>query len=62
MSQYLFAAFRSLLDRLEMDESGQTAVEYGLVISLIAVVLVVALATGLTTDINTLVTKIGSKF
>jgi pilus assembly protein Flp/PilA len=48
MLQYLMAAVASI----RSDEEGQTAVEYGLVLALIAVVLVVALAAGLGTVIT----------
>ena len=43
MLEYLFAAFGLFRD----DEEGQTAVEYALVLLLIALVLVAFLATGL---------------
>jgi len=54
MLQYLMAAFSSV----RSDEEGQTAVEYGLVLALIAVVLVVALAAGLGTIIGDILTAI----
>ena len=43
MLQYLMVALSSV----RSDEEGQTAVEYGLVLALIAIVLVIALAAGL---------------
>ena len=43
MLEYLFAAF----GRVRSDEEGQTAVEYALVLLLIALVLTAALALGL---------------
>jgi pilus assembly protein Flp/PilA len=50
----LMTYFQSLLAHLSRDEKGQTAVEYGLVLALIAVVLVVALAGGLGGVITTI--------
>jgi pilus assembly protein Flp/PilA len=50
--------FQGLLAKLVRDEKGQTAVEYGLVLALIAIVLVVALASGLGTVIPTILGKI----
>jgi Flp pilus assembly pilin Flp len=43
MLEFLLAAF----GKIRSDEEGQTAVEYALVLLLIALVLVIALATGL---------------
>jgi len=50
--------FQSLLAQLIRNEKGQTAVEYGLVLALIAIALVVALAAGLGGVIPTIVGKI----
>lgn len=47
-------------DRLKRDEKGATAVEYGLMVGLIAVVIIVAVTT-LGTELNSLFTTIGSK-
>jgi Flp pilus assembly pilin Flp len=54
MLEYLFAAF----SRMFGEEKGQTAVEYGLVILLVALVLAGILATGMTSVINTIVQNI----
>ena len=60
----LMTYFRSLLAQLVRDEEGQTAVEYGLVLALIAVVVVGAIAlalvgpTGTGGAISTIVGKI----
>jgi Flp pilus assembly pilin Flp len=56
----LISYFRSLLAQLVRDEKGQTAVEYGLVIALVCAVIVGILATGATTVINDVVTKMVS--
>jgi Flp pilus assembly pilin Flp len=53
----LMTYFRGLLAQLVRDEEGQTAVEYGLVVALIALVVVVALSAGMTTVIGDVVTK-----
>ena len=45
-------------DRLKRDEKGATAVEYGLMVGLIAVVIIVAVTT-LGTELNELFTGIG---
>ena len=50
--------FRSLLAQLTHSEEGQTAVEYGLVLALIALVIVVAMATGLGDVVTTILGKI----
>src|SRR3954454_20833890 len=50
--------FQNLLAQLVRNEKEQTAVEYGLVLALIAIVLVVALATGLGNVIPTITGKI----
>lgn len=43
----LITYLRSLLEQLHRDQEGQTAVEYALVLALIAVVIVGAVAAGL---------------
>lgn len=45
--------------RLLADESGATAIEYGLIVALIAVVIIGAVTT-LGTNLNTTMTKAGS--
>jgi pilus assembly protein Flp/PilA len=45
--------------RLMKDESGATAIEYGLIVALIAVVIISAV-TALGTNLNTSLTKAGS--
>jgi pilus assembly protein Flp/PilA len=55
----LITYLQNLLAQVRRDEEGQTAVEYGLVIAVIAVAIVVALAallTGVAGDIATKVT------
>ena len=49
---------RSLLSQLGRDEEGQTAVEYALVLALIAVVIVGVVATGLTAAAGDIITEI----
>lgn len=49
---------QSLLGRLAKNEEGQTAVEYGLVLALVALVIVGILATGATQVINDVVANI----
>lgn len=48
-----------LLSRLLADESGATAIEYGLIVALIAVVIIGAVTT-LGTNLNSTMTKAGS--
>jgi Flp pilus assembly pilin Flp len=48
---------RNLMDKLTREE-GQTAVEYALVLALVAIVLVAALATGLGGALDTVITTI----
>ena len=50
-------AVQNLPARLR-DEEGQTAVEYALVLALIAVVIVGVVATGLTTAVGDIITEI----
>lgn len=50
--------FQNLLAQLVRNEKGQTAVEYGLVLALIAVVLVVAMAGGLGGVVTAVVSKV----
>ena len=54
----LMTYFRSLLAQLASREEGQTAVEYGLVVALISLVIVGALATGMGTVIQHVVTTL----
>ena len=54
----LYVSLQNMLERLSRNEEGQTAVEYGLVVALIALVIVVALAAGMTTVIADVVDKI----
>jgi Flp pilus assembly pilin Flp len=49
--------FRGLLAQLVRGEEGQTAVEYGLVVALVCLVIVAALATGMGTVIADVITK-----
>jgi Flp pilus assembly pilin Flp len=49
--------FRDLMDKMTR-EDGQTAVEYALVLSLVAIVLVIALATGLGGALDTVIGNI----
>ena len=46
------AKFTKLMSRFSRDESGATAIEYGLIAALIAVVIIVALST-IGTDLGT---------
>jgi Flp pilus assembly pilin Flp len=57
----LITLLQGFIERLGRNEEGQTAVEYGLVLALIAVVLVVALASGLGGVITTILGKITSQ-
>lgn len=61
MSLYFLAAYRSMVARIAHDERGQTAIEYGLVLALIAVVIVVAVATGLGPAVTSIINKITTK-
>jgi pilus assembly protein Flp/PilA len=49
----------NLLSRFVRDESGATAIEYGLIAALIAVVVITALTT-IGTNLNTKLTTIGT--
>ena len=51
---------KSLLKRRQMDESGATAIEYGLIAALIAVA-IIAGATVIGTQLSTAFTNIGTK-
>jgi pilus assembly protein Flp/PilA len=57
----LITLLQGFIERLGRNEEGQTAVEYGLVLALIAVVLVVVLASGLGGVITTILGKITSQ-
>jgi Flp pilus assembly pilin Flp len=55
----MFIAYmRSLLEQIGREEEGQTAVEYALVLALIAVVIVGAVATGLTAAVPTIISEV----
>jgi len=55
----MFIAYmRSLLEQFGRNEEGQTAVEYALVLALIAVVIVGVVATGLTAAAGDIITEI----
>lgn len=57
MLDYLFGALNA---RFRSDQDGQTAVEYALVLLLVALVLVAALALGLNGVLSTTISKITS--
>ena len=59
--QMLFTYLIARLNLAHRAEQGQTTVEYGLVLLLIALVVVGLLATGATDVVNTIVTKIKAK-
>jgi len=50
---------KSLLLRLAVDETGATAIEYGLIVALIGVVIITSV-TRLGTNLNTSLSKAGS--
>lgn len=50
---------KQFVSRLVADESGATAIEYGLIVALIAVVIIGAVTT-LGTNLNTTMSKAGS--
>ena len=50
--------FFSLLMRLQRDEEGQTAIEYGLVLALIAVGIAIAMKAGLLSVVTTVTGKV----
>jgi Flp pilus assembly pilin Flp len=54
----LITFFQGLLAELRRDEEGQTAIEYALVLALIAVVLVGAVATGLTNALPDIINNV----
>ncbi|MEF3122570.1 Flp family type IVb pilin [Kocuria flava] len=58
--QYVNEGKNAVMSRLAREEKGATAVEYGLLIALVAIVLVVALAV-LKTPVENLVTSITTK-
>ena len=51
---------QNLLAQLSRREEGQTAVEYGLVVALISLIIVVALAAGMGDVIDQVVTNLGA--
>jgi Flp pilus assembly pilin Flp len=54
----LITYFRSLLAQLARNEEGQTAVEYGLVVALVSLIIVGFLVTGMHTVITDVVAKL----
>jgi Flp pilus assembly pilin Flp len=60
MHNMLMTYMQVFLQRLGRDEEGQTAVEYALVLALVALIIVGILATGATTVINDVVAKLTS--
>jgi Flp pilus assembly pilin Flp len=54
----LYVSLQNLLERVSRREEGQTAVEYGLVLALIAVVITTAMALGLKDVAAAVVTKV----
>jgi Flp pilus assembly pilin Flp len=54
----LITYFQSLLAQLTRNEEGQTAVEYGLVVALVSLIIVGALATGMGTVITNVVANL----
>jgi Flp pilus assembly pilin Flp len=54
----LWIYFENMIARIERDEEGQTAVEYGLMLALVAVGLVVLLKAGLAGVITSVVNKV----
>jgi Flp pilus assembly pilin Flp len=54
----LYISLQNLLERVSRREEGQTAVEYGLVLALIAVVITTAMALGLNGVVQTVVDKV----
>jgi Flp pilus assembly pilin Flp len=58
MHNMLMTYAQAFLQRLGRDEEGQTAVEYALVLALVALVIVAILATGATSVINTVVAQL----
>lgn len=61
MLDYLFAVLGTMTAKLGLDEEGQTAVEYALVLLLVALVLVGALALGLGGALDDAIAKIKAK-
>lgn len=58
MLEYLYAAFGRVYFDVRSDDEGQTAVEYALVLLLVALVLVAALASGLGGVLTSTISKI----
>jgi Flp pilus assembly pilin Flp len=56
----LYVSLQNLLERVSRREEGQTAVEYGLVLALIAVVITTAMALGLNGVVQTVVDKVNA--
>jgi pilus assembly protein Flp/PilA len=60
MLQFLVTLQAFVAGRLDRDDKGATAVEYGLMVSLIAVVIITAVAT-MGTNLNSMFNTIGAK-
>jgi pilus assembly protein Flp/PilA len=59
MLNYFVALANALARRLGRDERGATAVEYGLMVALIAAVIIIAVA-AIGTNLNTVFTNVGN--
>jgi Flp pilus assembly pilin Flp len=53
-----YASLQNMLERISRNEEGQTAVEYGLVVALVSLIIVGALATGMGTVITDVVANL----
>jgi len=58
--QYLYIQLMARIEKVRSDETGATAVEYGMIVALIAAV-IVAIVTTLGTQINAAFTKVSGK-
>jgi pilus assembly protein Flp/PilA len=56
----IYVSLQNMLERISRNEEGQTAVEYGLVLALIAIVIVTAMAAGLGGVVTNVVGKINT--
>jgi pilus assembly protein Flp/PilA len=56
----LHVAIAQMFDDLKRREEGQTMVEYGLILALVALVVAAAL-TGLAGDVSSLISKVGAQ-
>ena len=52
------AMLHALVERVRRDQRGQTAIEYGLVLALIAVVIVATVAAGLGPAVTSMISKL----